>query len=476
MTFNSLSFLIFFAVVVPVHFMCPRRFRVHWLLAVSYFFYATWRPEYLALLAFSTVIDYVAGRAMGAQDGPTPRRKAWMVASVVVNLTILCSFKFLGYLSQWMRDLTGLTGMSASLPELDVLLPIGVSFYTFQSMSYTIDVYRGDRAPEKSLARFALYVSFFPQLVAGPVERSTTLLPQFSRLPDFNLDRLVSGLRLMGWGFFKKVVLADRMAVYVDLVYASPEQQDTARFVMAAYLFTFQLYLDFSAYTDIARGAARCFGLSLMENFHRPYLATSMKNQWERWHISLSSWFRDYLYKPLGGGRHKGSRNVIIVFGLSGLWHAATLGMFIWGLLQAAALIFERQTRDVREQFWARVSMPRLRHVVAVFLVFHFWTLSLVFFRSTDVPAVWKLLTFQHDPALVLPRSIIAPYGVVEATTLILGLVLVFVVEQLHARRAMGARVASWPWWLRWLVYDVLIVILLLFYSRSPQQFVYFQF
>ena len=307
MLFNSLQFLAFFPVVVAVYFAMPKRLRWAFLLAASYYFYMCWKPEYVLLIWASTAVDYIAGLQMSKAINKSSRR-AWLALSLSTNLGILFSFKYWNFFSENVRDLLGRMDVTAGIPEFDLLLPVGISFYTFQTLSYSVDVYRGRLEPERHLGRFALYVAFFPQLVAGPIERASRLLPQFWQDIDFDYDRMGSGLRQMTWGMFKKVVVADRLAIYVDSVYSDPSAHQGLPVVAATYFFAFQIYCDFSGYSDIAIGAARVLGFDLMENFKRPYFARSVSDFWRRWHISLSTWFRDYVYIPLGGSRTTPSR------------------------------------------------------------------------------------------------------------------------------------------------------------------------
>ncbi|CAN5908465.1 hypothetical protein BH23GEM7_BH23GEM7_20090 [soil metagenome] len=354
MLFNSLQFLFFFPVVVALYFATPHRFRWTLLLAASYYFYACWKPEYLLLIIASTLVDYGAALGMGAA-ATQARRKAFLALSLGSNLGLLFAFKYFNFFNESARALFDQFNLFYGVPAFDVLLPVGISFYTFQTLSYTIDVYRGQREPERHLGIFALYVSFFPQLVAGPIERSTRLLPQFFEKHEFSADRVSSGLRLILWGFFKKIVIADRLAIYVNEVYGNPAGFDGPTLLLATYFFAFQIYCDFSAYSDIAIGAARVMGFELMQNFRRPYFARSIHEFWQRWHISLSTWFRDYVYIPLGGNRVPFWRwyvNLFAVFLVSGLWHGANWTFVVWGGLHGFYLVFSLMTRNVRDRGW----------------------------------------------------------------------------------------------------------------------------
>ncbi|MCE7945771.1 MAG: MBOAT family protein, partial [Chlorobi bacterium CHB1] len=312
MLFHSLEFIIFFPVVVAIYFLAPLRFRQFFLLLASYYFYMCWKAEYAVLILLSTGIDYVAALHM--------------------------------------HKTSGRGNIFYEFPLFDILLPVGISFYTFQTLSYTIDVYRSEKTPERNFIKFALYVTFFPQLVAGPIERSTRLLPQFDHEHKFDANRVVSGLRLMLWGFFKKLVIADRLALYVNEVYNNPADYTGLPVIIATYFFAFQIYCDFSAYSDIAIGAARVLGFDLMKNFRQPYLAQSIGEFWKRWHISLSTWFRDYLYIPLGGNRVSRLRwyvNLMAVFLISGLWHGANWTFVVWGALHGSYFVLSLLTQKL---------------------------------------------------------------------------------------------------------------------------------
>ncbi|MCL4156746.1 UNVERIFIED_CONTAM: hypothetical protein GTU68_005006, partial [Idotea baltica] len=302
MLFNSIEFAIFFPAVVLIYFLLPHRFRWILLLAASYYFYACWKAEYLVLIVFSTLVDYFAGLRMAACE-TKKQRTPYLVLSLVSNLGLLFTFKYLDFFGSSVQALIDQFNIFYEIPIFDLLLPVGISFYTFQTLSYTIEVYKGKQKAERHLGIFALYVTFFPQLVAGPIERSQTLLPQFHKRMTFSYDRLSSGAKLMIWGLFKKILIGDGMGVFVDSVYNNPYGHDSVSLLIASICFSFQIYGDFSGYTDIARGAARILGFDLMENFRQPYLSKSISEFWQRWHISLSTWFRDYVYIPMGGNR-----------------------------------------------------------------------------------------------------------------------------------------------------------------------------
>jgi len=386
MLFNSLDFLIFFPVIVGLYFALSPKYRWVLLLGASYYFYMCWKAEYIILIVFSTLVDYFAAGQM-ARIQEKKKRRPFLYLSLLSNLGLLFFFKYWNFFSGETRALLDSWNIMVDVPTFQLLLPVGISFYTFQTLSYTIDVYNGKLEPEKNLGRFALYVSFFPQLVAGPIERATHLLPQLRKTFDFDYQRVVSGLQQMLWGFFKKVVIADRLAVYVNEIYASPGDENGLALLLATYFFAFQIYCDFSGYSDIAIGAARVMGYDLMENFRTPYLSRSIREFWSRWHISLSTWFRDYLYIPLGGNRVPQVRwflNLFIVFVVSGFWHGANWTFLIWGALHGSYLVAEILWK--RLPFAQFKGIPtRLKNILSIGITFHLTLLAWVFFRANSL-------------------------------------------------------------------------------------------
>jgi len=332
MLFNSCQFAVFFLLVTAVYFMVPHRVRRAWLLLASCYFYMVFVPKYLLILFTLILVDYAAGLMLERASNQS-RKKLILFVSLVSNVGILALFKYFNFASAQISSLVSAFGVQVHAPHLSWVLPIGLSFHTFQSMSYTIEVYRGTQRAERNLALYALYVLIYPQMVAGPIERPQNLLPQLRKEVVFDYSRVTSGLKLMLWGLFKKVVIADNMALLVAAPYQNPELYHGWPLIVATYAFAIQIFCDFSGYSDIARGAARVMGFELMQNFNLPYYASSIGEFWKRWHISLSTWFRDYVYIPLGGNRAGQSRtliNILVVFLLSGLWHGADLAFLFW--------------------------------------------------------------------------------------------------------------------------------------------------
>ena len=388
MLFNSFHFLVFFPIVVGLYYALPQKFRWTLLLIASYYFYMSWKAEYIILIVASTLVDFGAGLAIENADSKK-RKKLWLFLSLFVNLGLLFTFKYWDFFNESIRETLNLFSIQFDPTTLKLLLPVGISFYTFQTLSYTIDIYYGKIKPIKHLGIFATYVSFFPQLVAGPIERAKHLIPQFYNKVVFEYERVKNGLLLMLWGFFVKIVIADRLAILVNTVYKHDDSHNylldhtgTSLFI-ASFFFMFQLYLDFSAYSNIAIGAARVLGFDLQSNFRRPYWATSISDFWHRWHISLSTWFRDYVYIPLGGNKRGVKRhliNLLITFVLSGVWHGASWNFALWGLLNGLFLI--AQVFIDRRKTSKKPKTSFLKRLLQSAVVMLLWGGSLIFFRA----------------------------------------------------------------------------------------------
>lgn len=476
MLFNSTDFFIFFPLIVGIYFLLPYRSRVWFLLAASYFFYASWKVEYLGLILFSTVTDYFAGLKIAAHS-EKKKKQFWLRLSICANLGLLLLFKYFNFFADNVTDLAALFGLNYAAPFLNLLLPIGISFYTFQSMSYSIDIYHGRVQIERNFPVFALYVSFFPQLVAGPIERASSLIPQFRQHFDFEYERVIGGLKKMLWGFFKKLVIADNLAPIVNLVYDSPESFSGFWLLFATYLFAFQIYCDFSGYSDIAIGAAAILGIRLMENFKLPYFAHSIPAFWERWHISLSSWFRDYVYLPLGGnrvGRERWFFNIAAVFIISGFWHGANWTFIAWGGVHA---VFYLAYRRFGSKFGAsKTQQSKLKNLCSVFFTFQIVTLAWIFFRATNI---WD--------AFFIIKNIFTNFSSSLGTDLLLknfgrGLLIVTVGQLLFFMLAdskitsivTGKRLVSNK--VNHLIFGSLIAAIFLFGNFGKVDFIYFQF
>ncbi|MFI5349313.1 MAG: MBOAT family O-acyltransferase [Elusimicrobiota bacterium] len=479
MLFNSAHFLAFFPIVLAAYYSIPHRFRWVLLLASSCYFYMVFIPKYILILFALILIDYAAGLAIENASGP--RRKTLLFISLAANVGMLGFFKYFNFLNENLSILLSALGLNNPATHLDILLPIGLSFHTFQSMSYTIEVYRGNQRAERHLGIYALYVLFFPQLVAGPIERPQNLLHQFREEKAFEYDRVVDGLKLMAWGFFKKIVIADRLAVLVDHVYSAPKAHNGSELAIATYFFAFQIYCDFSGYSDIAIGAAQTLGIGLMNNFNRPYFSKDVAEFWKRWHISLSSWFRDYLYIPLGGNRTGRGRwyfNLFFTFLVSGIWHGANWTYLLWGAIHGTYLIFSIATRNVRERIahWARLDrFPDAQKLLGVFVTFHLVTFAWIAFRAKTIAETWIVVGKIFDfGAWRTPADL--GLGRQEIGLALLSIAFMEMVHLLERHRNIRHMLKEKPAPVRGLVYAGMILSILFFGRFNSRSFIYFQF
>ena len=482
MLFNSIDFIIFFPIVVILYFSIPYKYRWILLLAASYYFYMCWKAEYIILIAIATLINYFAGLMMGNTSEESKRRK-YLLLGLFGSLSILFGFKYFNFFNESLRTVFNNFNIFYNVSAFHVLLPVGISFYTFQALSYTIDVYRGDIKPEKHLGIFALYVSFFPQLVAGPIERSRNLLPQFFEKHDFDYQNVTEGLKIMLWGFFKKIVIADRLALYVNQVYNNPADHTGLSIWLATYFFAFQIYCDFSGYSDIAIGAAQVMGYRIMTNFDRPYFSKSIIEFWRRWHISLSTWFRDYLFIPLNlqlrNFRSFGiGLSVFITFLLCGLWHGANWTFILWGCLHGVFLISSHLTQEFRVasvNFFKISNYPNLHKVLQVLITFHLVFFSWIFFRANSIYDVFILLNnmFRIDLDLYSLKLSLTWYEISIAIAFILFM------ESIHfiqIKKDISQILSFKSIWVRWAFYYLLFFAILIFGQFNQTQFIYFQF
>ncbi len=474
MLFNSLHFAFFFIVTTIIYFLLPHKYRWLFLLAISCYFYMVFVPVYILILAFTILVDYAAGILI--EKNPA-HKKGLLALSIVVNVSFLCFFKYFNFLNGNLTALLGTFAAKNPIPALNILLPIGLSFHTFQAMSYTIEVYRGNQKAEKHLGIYALYVMFYPQLVAGPIERPQNMIHQFYQKIDFDYDRVVSGLKLILWGLFKKVVIADRLSLYVDAIYNNPTHHSGISSIVATIFFTFQIYCDFSGYSGIAIGTARVLGIDLMENFRRPYLAASIREFWGRWHISLSTWFRDYLYIPIGGSRvnvGKHVRNLFIVFIISGLWHGANWTFIIWGALhgtyQVIELVLNKYILKKDPKQPPKKGIATLPNFIITFILV---AIAWVFFRANNVTDAFTIMRniFTLKPG---PLFIGFAAGFVYSILLIVFLV-VSEINQEYFQNRYSLIYNRMPA-IRYTGYVLLIVTMLMVGVFNGGQFIYFQF
>ncbi len=458
MLFHTWPFVLFFLIVYPTYLAVKgTRLRLPWLLAASYFFYACFNPLYLILIAYSTLLDYTVVAIM--EKGR--RRKMWLSISIVNNLALLSFFKYGGFVTENLNVLLSSLGIPYAIPAPGIFLPVGLSFYIFQSMSYTIDYYRGNIERERSLIRYATFVSLFPRLLMGPIERARNLLPQLHKRPGISKQDITDGLSLFIVGFFKKVALADYLALYVDKVYNAPGQYQSPALMLATFLFCWQIYFDFSGYTDMARGVARMMGFRLMLNFNNPYLATGLGDFWSRWHISLSSWFKDYVYIPLGGNR-KGTfntyKNMFLTMVISGLWHGAAWTFVIWGAMHALGRFV---TRELERTSFYKERVPKL---VKQLLVFIFVTFTWIFFRAESISDAWIIIT------RIFSSGLANPYCPLLALTLIFSVWLYQFAYESRVKWLLELRPVR-------IGIVVLMVLYLAFFAPSSEQpFIYLQF
>lgn len=471
MIFNSITFVVFLAIVFPLYWALNRRRQNVLLLVSSYVFYGWWDWRFLSLLLVSSLFDFWLGQRIAASAGAR-QRKAYIVLSLISNLGLLGFFKYFNFFADSFAQLIAGFGLTASFTTLNIVLPVGISFYTFQSLSYTIDVYRGRCPATHSLVEFLAFVSFFPQLVAGPIERATNLLGQFAAERHFDLAHAKDGIRQMLWGLFQKIVIADGVAEYVKVAYAGGTTDNGGRMLLATVFFSFQIYGDFAGYSNIACGCARLFGFSLMRNFAYPYFSRNIAEFWQRWHISLSTWFRDYLYIPLGGNRRGFGitvRNVLLTFTISGLWHGANWTFICWGalngLLFLPVLLYRRFAAEPRT---ARPE-PGWTDLPAMALTFALCLCAWVFFRAENLAhaaGVFRAVFGAFDVHTFL-------YDAPRAKFLILAMV---AAEWIQRRRVHPLDIAGWPLPARWAAYYGVAAAVLLFGTFRHTPFIYFQF
>ena len=458
MYFHTLPFALFFLILYPTYLALKQtKLGLPLLLAASYFFYGWLNPLYVALIIYSTTLDFMVVRQMERSR----HRKSWLAVSIVNNLGLLGFFKYGGFVTDNVNVLLSSLGIPYAVAAPGILLPAGLSFYVFQSMSYTIDYYRGNLERETSFIRYATFVAFFPRLLAGPIERARNFLPQLHQTPRVCRQDITDGLSLFIVGLFKKVALADYLALYVNKVYAAPEQFQSPALILATVLFAWQIYFDFSGYTDMARGLARAMGFHLMLNFNNPYLATSLGDFWSRWHISLSSWFKDYVYIPLGGNR-KGAfntyRNMFLTMVMSGLWHGAAWTFVLWGAVHALGRFC---TRELERTAFYRDKVPKLVKQLFVFVIV---TFAWIFFRAENISDAWLIVT------RIFTSGWASPYCPLLALALVLVVWLYQFAYESGVRRVLElapVRVG---------VAVLMVLYLCVFAPASDQAFIYLQF
>lgn len=489
MVFNSLDFLIFFPIVALIYYLVPHKARHVWLLVASYYFYMCWNASYALLILFSTVITYASGLLL--ERGGRKWKKTVVFLCIAINLGVLGYFKYFNFFIESLNALMTQLHFEFTIASLDILLPVGISFYTFQALGYILDVYRGEVETEHNFIKFALFVSFFPQLVAGPIERSKDLLSQFKEKHYFSMEQTRDGLMLMLWGFFLKMVLGDRIAVLVDNVYANPEVRPGFYIVIATILFAFQIYCDFGGYSTIAMGAAKVMGFHLTDNFESPYLARTVAEFWRRWHVTLNTWFRDYVYIPLGGNRKGKVRkyvNCLIVFGLSGLWHGAEWSFIVWGLLNGVYQVIGSLVKPLRDKLVNGLGLNRssfshrLYQTVFTFILVDF---AWLFFRADNMTVALQMLDsiWHADNLHIIADGSLYGLGLEWRSYMIMviSIVVLLVVDCLkYCGISVRQFIYKQELWFRWTIYIASVLLILIFgmwgAGYNEQGFIYFQF
>ena len=479
MLFNSLEFAGFFPIVCALYFLLPHRARLPLLLIASCVFYMAFVPAYILILAVTILIDYAT--ALGLERATGRRRRVLLGVSITATCAILGFFKYFNFFTGTLVGLATYAGWHATAPALQIILPIGLSFHTFQSLSYVVEVYRQRQRAEPNLAVFATYVMFFPQMVAGPIERPQHLLGQFREHHTFDYDRITAGLKRMAWGFFKKLVIADRLALYVNDVYAAPRDCSGPQLTLAMLFFAYQIYCDFSGYSDIAVGSAQVLGFRLMENFETPYAASSTAEFWRRWHISLSTWFRDYLYIPLGGSRVSRLRqtfNVLVTFAVSGLWHGANWTYVVWGLLNGWYLVLGRLTEGARDRAFRLLGLgglPTLRRLTRWSGTFALTCVAWVIFRARNLGDAGYVLT-HFTQGWEAGRIGTEQFLLRQLPIAVASIAVLEIAQFAPGRSWLSAVMLRWSIVPRWSAYACLAIGTLMFGVYRNSQFIYFQF
>lgn len=480
MLFNSLTYAVFLPLVFIIYWIIPSKYRWGILFIASYYFYMSWNPKYVVLILGTTVISYVS--AILLEKAKTKERKKLIVAvAAIICLGTLFIFKYFNFVMESVSSILSVFTIKLSPITLKLLLPVGISFYTFQTLSYVIDVYRGNVKAEKHFGYYATFISFFPQLVAGPIERTSNLLPQIKSEKKFEESKALDGIKLMLWGYFKKMVIADMVGIYVNTVYENIGAYTGFTFVIVAFLFTIQIYCDFSGYSSIAIGSAKLLGIDLMDNFKSPYFSTSVKEFWSRWHISLSTWFKDYVYIPLGGNRCSKLRhcmNLLITFMVSGIWHGANWTFVVWGTIHGLAQILE----NLFSKGISKIKKLKIGRFISWLVVFAFCNLAWVFFRADSLSEAIQVI-------VNMPQGILSPItylrqgfnelGITVLRLCYIGTMIsiLAVVDFLNYKGQLLLKLNTKKKWMQWGVYLTLALIVILFAQKgAATEFVYFQF
>lgn len=489
MLFNSIDFAIFFPLVFILYWCVSKNLTLRniLILVASYLFYSWWDWRFLSLIVVSSLVDFIVGQSLERTKDKN-KRKGLLMVSLIVNLGFLFYFKYTNFFIETFVDAFTLFGKELEISTLHIILPVGISFYTFQTLSYTIDIYRGSIKPTKNGLAFFSFVAFFPQLVAGPIERASHLLPQFFKTYKFNYNQVKSGLLLIAFGLFKKMVIADRAAVVVNQVYNNPTEYSGVETLLATVLFAFQIYCDFSGYSDIAIGTTRTLGFDLTKNFNSPYFSKSITEFWHRWHISLSTWFRDYVYIPLGGsrnGKYKTYANLFIVFVVSGLWHGAAITFLIWGAIHGLIIVLEKATAGFRAPICEKLGINQKKisgkiiYIITTFIIVCF---AWIFFRANSFnDAVLLIGGILKNNYIILFTEDLYKIGLERNELIIMGLSIVslLVFEIMNKKQKISKVLQEQPIVFRWSVYLVIGFVILIFGvygNNDTSEFIYFQF
>ena len=479
MNFTSLQYLIFLVIACLIYFILSKKIKIYWLLLCSYYFYLSWNPKYALLMLFSTLITYLSGILI-SKSKEDKVKKLWVFLSIIINISILILFKYYSFLIDAINPVINQI-FSLTIPDsLNLLLPVGISFYTFKAISYTIDVYRNDTKVEKNIFRYALFVSFFPEIIAGPIDKSKDLLPQFYKEHKFNWNNLHYGVLLIAIGFFYKLVIADRAAIVVNQIFNNLENYINGGgiyLIVASLLYTMQIYFDFNALSIIAKGSAKILGYNVIDNFKQPYFATSIKDFWRRWHISLSSWFKEYLYFPLGGSRKGFIRtqiNIMIVFIISGLWHGAAWTFIIWGALHGLYQVIENIIYRKRKP--KNTSLSRLSGLIITFCLVSF---AWIFFRANSLKDAWLIVKNLFNFGMPIDFNLFG-MNLLEFIILGIALFIVFILELTSTKIDLLKKFYQKNIILRWIFYYILVFSIIIFGIYGPgfstQEFIYIQF
>jgi alginate O-acetyltransferase complex protein AlgI len=485
--FNSIEFMLFFPVVTMFYYALPHKYRWALLLTASCVFYMAFIPAYILILAVTITIDYFAGMWIEVSTGI--RRKLILLVSILSTCIVLFIFKYYNFFTISTNSIAKFLNIDYSIKTLNIILPIGLSFHTFQSLSYIIEVYFGRYKAEKHFGIYSLYVMFYPQLVAGPIERPQNLLHQFRVEHHFKYESVTNGLKLMAWGLFKKVVIADRLAIFVDNIYSNPRNHDGLALIVATIFFAYQIYCDFSGYSDIAIGSAQVMGFNLSRNFNRPYSSKSISEFWKRWHISLSSWFRDYLYIPLGGKRVSSIRlyiNLMLTFLVSGLWHGANWTFVLWGFLNGFYLLFSIWTGKLRDNLSSYIGLSRhanINNVFRVVITFILVCFGWIFFRSNSIADALYVIThlfsgIRYAIDINYITRVLSGCGF-DKVNFVLSFILIVILEIIQYKQS-NCSIRYWlsqkPAYLRWSLYYAIILSIIFLGVISNSTFIYFQF